>query len=473
MKTKIKVKGMHCTSCEKIIQGRLADMEGISSCKADYAKQEVSVNYDENKVSENKIKSAIEKEGYSCCADQETKGSRAKPIILTLALLVILFGGYQVVQSLPIFALPQLGPGTSLVLLFAAGLLTGFHCIGMCGGFMMSYTTKSAMTGNSSLKMHTQYGLGKLASYTTIGALFGLAGSIIVFTPMLRGIAGVLAGLFLVVFGLNMLNVFPALRRIRIPMPAAVSRFSAKHNVSGNPLTVGLLNGLMIACGPLQAIYIYATGTGSMIEGASALFAFGLGTLPVMFGFGAFASHVSKSMTQNILKFSGVIVLVLGVIMLNRGLALTGTGLDANSLLASVSAVPVSGNMIANGTQGAYQEIHMDVLSSGWSPDKFVLKKGVPVKWIINGKELTSCNNAIEVPKLGLSFKIKPGLQTIEFTPTEDGVISWSCWMGMIPGTFVVKSDVNLNNTAEVQGILNSTQTPKSSGSCGCGMKKV
>ena len=30
-----------------------------------------------------------------------------------------------------------------------------------------------------------------------------------------------------------------------------------------------------------------------------------------------------------------------------------------------------------------------------WSPNKFVFKKDVPVKWIINGKEITGCNSAI------------------------------------------------------------------------------
>ena len=62
----------------------------------------------------------------------------------------------------------------------------------------------------------------------------------------------------------------------------------------------------------------------------------------------------------------------------------------------------------------------------------------MPVKWIINGKEITGCNNAIQVPKYGLNFQIKPGLQTIEFTPTETGTVSWSCWMGMIQGVFIV-----------------------------------
>ena len=97
-----------------------------------------------------------------------------------------------------------------------------------------------------------------------------------------------------------------------------------------------------------------------------------------------------------------------------------------------------------------YQIIKMNVTSSGWQPDSFVLKKGIPVKWIIDGQQLTGCNNGIKVPSLGLSFTIKPGIQTIEFTPTQTGLIQWSCWMGMIKGKFTVNDDIISSNICNV-----------------------
>jgi len=117
----------------------------------------------------------------------------------------------------------------------------------------------------------------------------------------------------------------------------------------------------------------------------------------------------------------------------------------------------------------------MDVIASGWSPDRFILKKGVPVRWIINGRELTGCNNEIQVPKLGLSFKIKQEEQTIEFTPNEEGTISWSCWMGMIRGIFIVKKDLNFDSPEDIKKELSyipATEQGDSctvGGSCGCG----
>ncbi|MFN3919268.1 MAG: cupredoxin domain-containing protein, partial [Methylohalobius sp.] len=84
------------------------------------------------------------------------------------------------------------------------------------------------------------------------------------------------------------------------------------------------------------------------------------------------------------------------------------------------------------------QVIRMEVLAGGYQPNHFVLKHGVPVKWVIEGKELTGCNRIILVPKLNLEIELKPGTQVIEFTPTEIGTIPWSCWMGMMHGTFEV-----------------------------------
>ncbi|MBR9678874.1 MAG: hypothetical protein GON13_01255 [Nanoarchaeota archaeon] len=476
---KIQVEGMHCNSCKKIIEQAVNELDGIQNINIDYVTQKGTVKYDEQKTSFKKIITKIEQAGYTACEqnNEEKQGFRIntktlKTSTLLLGLLFILFGGYTLANNF--FQLPELTQSTSIMLLFLTGLLTGFHCIGMCGGFIMSYN-------NADKKNHLKYGIGKTISYTIIGALFGLIGSIIVFTPALRGMAAILAGGFLIIFGLNTLNIFPSLRRIRIPLPKVLKKINSQAVKTRSPFVIGLLNGLMIACGPLQAMYVFAAGTGSVIQGALSLFAFGIGTLPVLLGFGYFTSYISKNSTHRILKASGVVVLVLGVIMINRGLALTGVGLDLNSITASMNSNTLTGLATFNED---YQEIRMNVTRYGWEPDSFVLKKGIPVKWIINGISINGCNNAIQVPKLGLNFDINKGEQIIEFTPENEGVIPWSCWMGMIPGTFLVKEEIG--NEQEMQQELSKIPVQTSSscggscgsstcgaatgGSCGCGI---
>jgi hypothetical protein len=186
-----------------------------------------------------------------------------------------------------------------------------------------------------------------------------------------------------------------------------------------------------------------------------------------MLGFGYLTSYISGKATQKILKASGVIVIILGLIMLNTGLTLTGNGYDARTLITRLGPVnaetyTTQSNNVAVQKEG-YQEIRMDVENNGWTPDKFILKKGVPVHWVINGKEVLSCNGGIQVPKYNLKFQIQSGEQTIEFTPTESGVVPWSCWMGMIPGTFIV------TDTGEATQEQLNKATPSSGGTCSMG----
>jgi len=504
---RFKAKGMHCQSCETLIARAAKKIKGVSHAKVDYETETGEVEFDSEKTSADAILNAIEEKGYECSLIEEAveepqeevseEHTDSEYININLKYLGIFFGiigilvvGYFIFSMAEGIQLPEITQNMGYGLLFLVGLLTGFHCVSMCGGFVVSYTTKAAREGRKAHKSHLMYGVGKTISYTVIGAAFGLLGSIITFTPMMRGVAGIIAGLFLVIFGLNMLNFIPGLRKVRIKTPAFISKFvGAESQKHSSPLIIGLLNGLMIACGPLQAIYIMAAGTGSMVEGAKILFVFALGTLPVMLGFGFITSFLSNKATHKILKVSGVIVIILGAIMVNRGLALTGTGFDTSSILASVSATSdglTSGAVIE--TEGGYQIIRMEVNRYGWEPDRFILKKGVPVKWIINGKEINGCNNAIQVPKLGLNFNIKKGEQIIEFTPTQEGVISWSCWMGMIPGAFIVKDDIDINNAAAVQKEIeaapklkagscggscgSSTCGAAKGGSCGCGARR-
>jgi hypothetical protein len=87
------------------------------------------------------------------------------------------------------------------------------------------------------------------------------------------------------------------------------------------------------------------------------------------------------------------------------------------------------------------QVIRMEVNRNGFVPSEFTLRKGVPVKWVIRGEELGYCTHRITVPSLNLEFDVQPGENVIEFTPPQSGIVPWSCWMGMISGTFLVHED--------------------------------
>lgn len=440
----LSVGDLHCQGCESIVEQAVAILPGVSKAKADYGSGTLDVTFDPKQTDPRRIALAVIKAGYSCTTGHR-KDSRWRAFNHVLLVLLALGAiGALLAYGAPLAGRfhPKLEQGMSYGLLFLVGVLTGFHCIGMCGGFVVGYSARyAARSGRTPLMAHVQYGLGKTLSYTVIGGGFGLLGSVIAFTPQIRGYAAIVAGAFLVLFGINMLDWFRCLHRVGLRMPKFLARFvSMEAKKHPGPLSIGLLNGLMIACGPLQALYVMAAGTGDFAEGATMLLVFGLGTLPVMLGFGMLTGMVSGRITHNLLKASALLVVALGLIMLNRGLLLAGTGYDFQSLrVLAESRVAHLQADLAELSEPGHQTIRMTLDHEGFSPNQFALRQGVPVRWIIDAQEVTECNRRITVPALGLEFDVHPGENRIEFTPRKSGFIAWSCWMGMIHGSFVVE----------------------------------
>lgn len=472
----LRIEGLHCEGCETIVETAVAKLPGVTAAKANYNDGLLRVEFDRSKVGYPDIAAAVEQEGYACSLQPRRSSSalvlgRLLTIAVALVVIVALLAvGQRLADRL---ALPQLERGMGYGLLFMVGFLTGFHCVGMCGGFVLGYTARLAATRDSRrLLPHLAYGLGKTLSYTLIGGAFGFLGSFIAFTPELRGYAAVVAGIFLVLFGINMLDWFPSLHHIGVKMPRGLRRFVGRETRrSHGPFVIGLLNGLMIACGPLQAMYIMAAGTGEFLEGAKLMFVFGLGTLPIMLGFGAITGLVSGRLTHGLLKVSAFLVVTLGLIMLDRGLTLTGSSYDFRSLgervvllqqqalavaqewqpaepwrrywlplKARLGRVAAANRGVAEPGTQVVQTIRMVVDGQGYHPDQFTVRAGVPVRWLIEGKEITRCNQHLLIPALGLDIELHPGLNIVEFTPKAAGTLPFSCWMGMLRGSFRVEA---------------------------------
>lgn len=335
------VNGMVCTGCESAIENALEKLNGIQEVKASHTEKRVGLSYTPAQVDEITIIAAIVAAGYTVVVPQPVKlasdatseqppptraaeqtqkvNRRIRNVLIFIALLIIIGGVVQWGRSLMPGVMMQMNASLSYAALFMIGLLTGFHCIGMCGSFVVNYTQQTKTLGEASLA-HAAYGGGKTLSYAVLGALFGLLGALITITPSMRGWAAMLAGVFLLLFGLQMLHLIPSLRILSLNFPKAMTkRVMGSLGKPRSPLSTGLLNGLLLGCGPLQAMYIMAAGTGSPVEGALMLTFFGLGTLPPLLGFGFFASYLSQKSIQQLISVSGVLVIFMGLMMLNRG----------------------------------------------------------------------------------------------------------------------------------------------------------
>lgn len=477
----LRIKGMTCTGCEMRIGNELRKLEGMMAVEAIFTSSNVYVTYDVSKLGLDRIIQTIEEMDYKVenipykgdtssegvtvqDGHKYQKGSDRRETGQTgtsenseqkrlnignmVGIGIILFAFYIIIKNTVGFNfVPQIDQSMGLGILFVIGLLTSLHCIAMCGGINLSVCMKYNTDGDGSkfgkMKPAALYNLGRVISYTLIGGLVGALGSAITFSGRAKGIIAVLSGIFMVVMGLNMLNIFPWLRKFNPRLPKFLGR--KVHTSSGEkgPLVVGLLNGLM-PCGPLQAMQLYALGTGSFTAGALSMFLFSAGTVPLMFGFGAISSMLKSKFTHKLLKGSAVLVIVLGIIMFNRGLNQSGFG-----IVSAASAAQGNSSIakVANGVQ----EVTTKLEAGRYTP--IVVQKGIPVRWTIQvGKgDLNGCNNPVTIPEYNIQKKLVPGDNIIEFIPDNEGNIIYTCWMGMISSNIRVVPDVGNITEKELQ----------------------
>jgi len=311
----------------------------------------------------------------------------------------------------------------SYPLLFLVGLLSSLHCLGMCGGLVAAYCAASPGP-----KAHWQYNLGRLISYTLVGALLGGFGAIFLPSLIVTGLITLAAGVFMVLYGLEQIWGRPFLSKVVLPW----SRFFklAGRTSASAPLLIGLANALM-PCGPLQTLQLYALSSGSAVRGGLSLGAYALGTVPLMLGFGHFLARLSRSQVSKALRLSGVIIVILGLLLLVRSWgSLKGVALGKSPLATSGGAEVQPTRPV--------QEVKMALTFGGYSPSTLRVKKDLPVRWIINVEQMSGCTNEIWLPRYRIKKKLHYGENIIEFTPTQTGEAPFSCWMKMVWGKFVV-----------------------------------
>lgn len=370
---------------------------------------------------------------------------RATKYILVGLGIVLLAGLYFMLQrsgALQIFSRLQdknIGYG----LLFLIGFLASFHCVGMCGGLVVTYTAGQYLGADNEKKLlpHLFYNSGRIISYTAVGAILGGIGSFFGINPIFSGVLTIFAAIVMLAMGASLVKNINFIEKLKSKMPMFVAKylFSQKYeNKSKGPFVIGFLNGFM-PCGPLQAVQFYALGTGSAWNGALSMFFFALGTVFLMFGFGYFVSSISGERIKKMMKISGVVVILLGLFMLNRGLA--NFGWNFGNLVPREQTANVSRNDSSGGETGEYQAVRMDLTYRGYEPNVLYIKKGVPVRWVINVKQLSGCTSTILVEKFGIRKNLKSGENVIEFTPTETGEIPFSCGMKMVWGKFIVNDN--------------------------------
>lgn len=454
---KLRIGGMTCVNCQNKIEKKLGNTAGIEHAEVNYNTGTASVTYDADIISYKSIVGIIEKLDYEVLQEnvrQGTDSGRGAGILLIIIALYMIIQQTGLLNLLVPSQLAEARMGYGM--LFVIGLITSVHCVAMCGGINLSQciprgSEEDGKKGRfSSFRPTFLYNLGRVISYTAVGFVVGALGSVITFSSTFQGVLKLVAGVFMVIMGINMLGIFPWLRRFNPRMPKVFARKIDREKArSSSPLFVGLLNGLM-PCGPLQAMQIYALSTGNPFSGALSMFLFSLGTVPLMFGLGALSTALGKRFTGRVMTAGAVLVVVLGMSMFSQGISLAGIQTPDLLSLSGTGGSDSDGGKEAGGGNGENKNVKMEdgvqVVNSTLSPGKYpniTVQTGVPVKWVIDAPKgsINGCNNRMVIRDLDIEYSFKTGENVVEFTPEKTGKIRYSCWMGMIRGTINVTED--------------------------------
>ncbi len=459
----LRIGGMTCISCQNKIEKKLRNTAGIEKAEVSYNAGTALVTFDTDIISYQSITGIIENLGYSVIPDQ---GRERKDTGRTVGILMIIASLYLFLEQsglLNVLVPSQLADKTmGYGMLFLIGLITSVHCVAMCGGINLSQCIPKS--GQEELNQGRLaafrpaflYNLGRVISYTAVGFLAGGLGAAVTFSNTFQGVLKLAAGIFMVIMGINMLGIFPWLRRLNPRMPKFIAvRIQKQKSKSSSPFFVGLLNGLM-PCGPLQAMQIYALSTGNPFSGALSMFLFSIGTVPLMFFLGALSTVLSKKFSSRVMTAGAVLVVVLGLSMFTQGVSLAG--INPSAILPGLDGI--SGNQQESSDQIKIED-GVQVINSTLSPGRYPnikVQAGIPVKWIIDAPagSINGCNNRMIIRAYGIEYSFHTGENVVEFTPDKTGKIPYSCWMGMIRGSINVtkEGETDGGQQSESQGVL-------------------
>ncbi len=417
------IEGMTCDGCERVLELAVSKLEGVHSVQADRQKGLLEGEFSSPSTAE-QITQAVRSAGYSVVARPKSKRG-------ALWFLVILLGLYTIARQLGLTELIQAFPTVSeeqvsFFALFLIGLLTSVHCVAMCGGLNMAQNLSGEE--RHPLRGSLLYNLGRLTSYTMIGAVLGFVGEAAAISLRVRGGIGLLTGLFMLVMGVCMMGGFSLPRLVRFRPPKRLSHALASFRTHG-PYAIGLVNGLM-PCGPLQSMQLYAIASGSLFAGAASMFFFCLGTIPLVFMCGTAAGLLKLKWRRRMLQAGAALLVLMGLFTVQNNLALTGFTLPGASSGSSDAVIAV--------VDGDTQYVTTTLHANGYDDIQVVV--GIPVVWTIQVEEanLNGCNKEIILSAFDQKVTLSAGEVTIVFTPEKEGTYTYSCWMGMLKNTITV-----------------------------------
>ena len=324
------VNGMHCKSCVVLTESELSDVPEVSRVKSSLATHSVEVTGDfGDKQPEHiaqDLSEVLKPHGYTLSIEKQKHLANWSDFNLALPIAIAFIMLFIILQKLKIVNLvttSHVDYGTAFVIGLIASVST---CMAVVGGLVLSMSANFAKEGDK-IKPQVLFHVGRLASFFILGGVIGALGSVFQFGATGSLVLSLIVALVLLILGINLLDIFSWAKKLQPTMPSFIGkRVHGIKNVNHTfmPLLVGVAT-FFLPCGFTQSMQIYTLTTGSFWVGALIMFAFALGTLPVLslLSFGSLGIH-KKSQSGIFFKTAGLVVIFFAIFNIINALAGAG-----------------------------------------------------------------------------------------------------------------------------------------------------
>lgn len=455
------IDGMHCASCEILIEKKFLKKDGVQYADASMGSKKVEIRYKgTDKPTLDTLNKEFKEHGYQFSnrkwihekdtpmmqmveGELRINRTKIKKFFSTLIIVAIMIFGFKLFEKIP-YNKPNIdsSPYAFTILGIIAGVSS---CAALIGGIILSMTKQwnelyiDEKTTIQKAKPHIMFHLGRLFSFTILGGILGIIGKVLGDSFVLgenqigNSILVILVAVMMLILALQMLEV-PWAQKLRLSAPKSLTKYTANEkNFMGKymPLLTGFLTAFL-PCGITLIAQGAALASANIFSGALIMFLFSLGTLiPLsVISFSGVKLNSKPHLTATFNRIAGILIIFFVISTFNSQLNLFG--------LPSLSDIDFSKKenieevLIVDNT--GIQKLTFIARDFEYVPtSSTTLRAGVPTVLEVDNQGVQGCG--VYMASRGLFdgyISLQAGMNSIEFTP-QVGTYKLTCTMGMVP----------------------------------------
>jgi len=459
------ITGMHCASCELLIEKKVLKLEGIEAADASTFNGTLVLSYRKSTPEPEELTKMFVDDGYmfsykkglekksklfrktreGISLDRAVGTAYLKTGIKVLIVLVILW----MIERSGIAQSVSINDTSSLGLFFFFGLVAGLSsCAALIGGVLLSLSKQ----GNESysydtpvstkIMPHISFHAGRILAYIVFGGILGGIGSSIALDNVTAfAFVTIVVSLIMLLLGLQMAGVSWA-QKFQLRMPKFVTKKVSETDGVGSrlPLLIGA-GTILLPCGFTLAAQGVALTSGSAIRGALLMLYFVLGTMiPLLvIGFASISGTSSPRRAKAFSFYAGVVLVIFGMYNVNAQFNVLGWNSASDIFVVQNSDADLSISTKTYVPKDGEQVIHIVAKNFDYYlQSSATIEAGKPTTLVIDDQGMRGCGRYLAARGLFDGYKIlQPGIQEIHIPNPEPGTYKITCTMGMVPPVII------------------------------------